>query len=113
MRRVELRLGCQELIAGLRIRAGGNLARGQSEELVVDELRRCGRGPIPHREPGPGSVVEDGIAADHEVRAGVEAPFLSISDDGRVMRVRPLLDYVVLDQRIAAIRQVDAVARGA
>jgi len=51
MRRVEWRLSRQELIASLRIGAGGDLAGGQPEEFVVGDLRYSGC-RVPHGEGG-------------------------------------------------------------
>src|SRR5258707_4982751 len=38
---------------------------------------------------------------------------MGIGDDRGVLRIRPLLDEIVLDRGVAAVRQIDAVAGGA
>src|SRR3954447_19541765 len=104
MRRIERRLGNQEPIAALKIRTRGDLVRSQPEKLITGDLRRNGPCLIPHRERGPRFLVENGIVAYQKICARVKVSFLSISDDYEVVRLRTLLDYVVLDERIAAIR---------
>ena len=112
MRRIELRLSRQELIASLRIGAGGDLAGGQPEEFVVGDLRYSGC-RVPHGEGGRGrKIIEDRIAAYEQLCTGMETAFLSDTDDDWVMRGRALLDDVILDYGVAAVRQVNAVTGG-
>src|SRR4051794_14150592 len=112
MRLVEGRLGHEKLVAALGIGTGSDLARGQAVELVVGDLRCRGCGRVPQRERIT-PVVEDGITADHEVRAGIEAAFLPVIYNLVILRVRTLLNHVVSDYGVAAIREIDAEACGA
>ena len=113
MRRIELRLSRQELVASLRIGAGGDLTGGQPEEFVVGDLRYSGC-RVPHGEGGVRGrkIIEDCIAAYEQLRTGMETAFLSDTDDDWVMRGRALLDDVILDYGVAAVRQVNAVTGG-
>src|SRR3954454_11551703 len=101
MRRVELRLGRQKLIASLRVEAGSDLAGGQPEEFVVGDLRRGGC-RVSYSEGGHRyKIIENCITAYQKVCGWVIIAFLAGSDDGRVMRGRALLDNIVLDYGIA------------
>src|SRR5712691_7493167 len=110
----ERRLGGHERIARLRGGARGDLARGQAVELVPGDLRGGRDRGVPDGESaGGGHIVENLVSGDLQARAGPEPALLAEGDDPGVVRHRPLLDDVVLDQRVAAVRQVDAVARRA
>ena len=40
----------------------------------------------------------------------VNGTFFTVTNDNKILRVRALLDFIVLDHYIAAIWQIDAVA---
>ena len=93
--RAEVRL--PELIAGLHIGPGGDLAGGQPEEFVVGDLR-CSSCRIPDSEGGRGyKIIKDSISAYQKVCGRVVIAFLAGSDDNRIMRGRALLYCIVLD----------------
>jgi hypothetical protein len=59
-------------------------------------------------------LIVERVSADQQTRIGVwRGDFFGIGDDIWVLRIRPLLDEIVLDRGSAAVRQIDAVAGGA
>src|SRR4051812_47210042 len=84
----------------------------QSVDAVLGE-RRCRGGAVQQQIGVAAVVVDDGVVGDGEVRAGVALPLLAVSQNRRVLGVRPLLDQVAGNRCVPAIGQIDAVARGA
>ncbi len=113
MGEIERGLGGEIGIAGLCARSVGDLVGAQGEELIAGDAGAYVRGVLQENRIGT-EIIDDGVARDLQGRTGIGCRgLLGVADDGVILRLRPLLDDVVRDDGVAAIGQVDVIARRA
>src|SRR5438270_7213031 len=90
--------------------AGGDLAGGQPIKLIAVN-QSSGAGRVPYRQNRTGcQMIDDLIVRDLQTGIGINATFLTARDDNRILRQRPLLDEIFLNQCLTAVREINAVA---